>query len=69
MLPPLGRRLLRKEARRHRRRAIPGLIERSVGAVDLSDRAEQILARKKSEQAAGSKLNALLQSIKDPDGS
>lgn len=36
--------------------------------VDLSDRAKQILARAKSEQLAADKLNALLQSIKNPDG-
>lgn len=39
-----------------------------VDTVDLSDRAKQILARAKSEQAAGDKLNALLQSLKNPDG-
>ena len=38
-----------------------------VDTVDLSDRAKQILARAKSEQAAGDKLNALLQSLKNPD--
>jgi hypothetical protein len=36
--------------------------------VDLSDRAKQVLARAKSEQAAADKLSALLQSLNDPDG-
>jgi hypothetical protein len=37
-------------------------------SVDLSDRAKQILARAKSEQLAADKLDALLQSITNPDG-
>src|SRR5689334_17077422 len=36
--------------------------------VDLSDRAKQVLARANSEQRAADKLNALLQSLNDPDG-
>lgn len=36
--------------------------------VDLSDRAKQILARAKSEQAAADKLNTLLQSLNNPEG-
>ena len=36
--------------------------------VVLSDRAKQILARAKSDQAAADKLSTLLQSLKKPDG-
>ena len=38
-----------------------------VDTVDISDRAKQILARAKSEQAAADKLNTLLQSLKSLD--